>query len=691
MGRKRKANDAFVQGGAGANNADVIVSGRVNVETKVQYMSTIKFITNYCLKNISQAVSEGELILPIELNHLKILLGDMGADRIDGKVRSVSTVQGYISSLKYYYKEKSVKVSDEFREYCDLFIEGYKRKVALKKEQGLMKNFEGKVPVSHLLYIQLAELGLKACDNRSPFASLVHAFMVLCWNLFARSCSVADLRTHHFTWENDCMVIDMSRHKADQTGENITPKHVYANPYNPLICPILALALHVFSTSFRPENDDKNKIFVGVPYDIFTKWLGSSLAQLPLLGHSVKDFGTHSFRKGIASFCAGFIGGPSVIAIYLRAGWSLGQVQDRYITYSDGGDQLCGRVAAGLDFNAGANFAVLPPRLSSVSVLSGEEWNLIIPGYSDYPPGFQTCLPILTAQIVYHYRWILENVGKNHPIRTSRLFISGLIPKIREHVLDPITTGRCGVTSMAATGIPQHIELSRKLESMEKENVKLQERVECLQSAMMEQLPEKLLEAIRENYNIEGVQQMTRTEFRSLLSVEFDRYREEFTRSNYESTRTMLPAVTSSSENAQYLSWTWGGQLHRPVPETWSMPLGKVKTICDLFITGMPAEKIRPFHLIKCRYLARKDQSRFAKADGVFKFIVRVAKINQPTLDNISNLTLDIWDIIFRDSITVIVRMIQEANGKVLSKVGELSYVSMYDHIRALIPTLDQS
>ena len=117
------------------------------------------------------------------------------------------------------------------------------------------------------------------------------------------------------------------------------------------------------------------------------------------------DVGTHSFRKGVATFCSGFIGGPSVIAIFLRAGWSLGQVQDRYIQFCEGGDQLAGRIAAGLNYNTGADFAVLPPHFSG-HALTPEEWLIILPYYESYPVNFQAVLPFLLASLVYHWDWI---------------------------------------------------------------------------------------------------------------------------------------------------------------------------------------------------------------------------------------------------------------------------------------------
>lgn len=47
------------------------------------------------------------------------------------------------------------------------------------------------------------------------------------------------------------------------------------------------------------------------------------------LGFDVTDFGTHSFRKGVVTFICGIIDGPNLASVFLRAGWSLGQVQDR--------------------------------------------------------------------------------------------------------------------------------------------------------------------------------------------------------------------------------------------------------------------------------------------------------------------------------------------------------------------------
>ena len=82
------------------------------------------------------------------------------------------------------------------------------------------------------------------------------------------------------------------------------------------------------------------------------------------MGMLIVDLGTHSIRKGVSTFLSGI---PTAISIYLRAGWSLGNVQNRYILDGGGGDQLCGRAATGLDIND-VSFASLPPHFDQATL-----------------------------------------------------------------------------------------------------------------------------------------------------------------------------------------------------------------------------------------------------------------------------------------------------------------------------------
>ena len=421
----------------GLENAQAVIDNEITPETAATYDGVVKFIEKE-IRNIQPAAldANGKLKIPMNFIHFQEFFGTMAEEREDKTVRAVSTLGTYANAIKSLHIRAGSRLSQEHYEYCKRFSGGFKRVVARKKDEGVMKQKEGKVPVTLAIYIGLCKIALFICGVRSAFSCFIHLFLILCWNLFSRSVSVSGLRTTHLHWSNDAMVVDYALHKSDQAGDHITPKHVFANVFEPCMCPILALAMHIFCRTYRPGEQDSNKIFSGTPYDIFSKWLPTAFADLNIFtGLDSEDFGTHSFRKGVTSFCAGFLGGPSVIAIFLRAGWSLGQVQDRYIQFCEGGDQLAGRIAAGLNFNSGANFAVLPPHFAD-NALTPEEWLELLPYYNEYPSNFQVVLQYLLASLVYHWDWISETDenGKRYCVCAVSCQVSKLTCACVHHV-----------------------------------------------------------------------------------------------------------------------------------------------------------------------------------------------------------------------------------------------------------------
>ncbi|KAH9076305.1 hypothetical protein Ae201684P_012791 [Aphanomyces euteiches] len=144
------------------------------------------------------------------------------------------------------------------------YMSGYKRMIAELKEEGEMPLHEGKEPIAVDGYRYLAQKALDG-ERDKKGRRTVHLFLLLCWNLIARTATVGSLRYDHVTWE----------------------------------------------------------------------------------GVSVKEVGTHSFRKGVASELSNNPGCPTPVSVHLRAGWTLGPVQGRYIFSGSGGDQFVGRAAAG--------------------------------------------------------------------------------------------------------------------------------------------------------------------------------------------------------------------------------------------------------------------------------------------------------------------------------------------------------
>ncbi len=92
---------------------------------------------------------------------------------------------------------------------------------------------------------------------------------------------------------------------VDKFGE-----HIFANPLEPHLCPILSLALLMFCSGNKGPNG-KQQVYCGInSKDRFGHLLKTVLETLDspdakLLGCLRNDVGCHSTRKGGASHCLG--------------------------------------------------------------------------------------------------------------------------------------------------------------------------------------------------------------------------------------------------------------------------------------------------------------------------------------------------------------------------------------------------
>jgi hypothetical protein len=134
-------------------------------------------------------------------------------------------VSGYKSAIKDYYSNMEVEFSEDILKMFKQFFEGYVRRVAQLKQDGIMPIIEGKQAMSFKGYKILA---LKAGGQSTDYSLAIfsHLYLLLCWNLIARCVSVGGLMYNHISWENDSMVIVFPSHKGDKEGRNALPKHV---------------------------------------------------------------------------------------------------------------------------------------------------------------------------------------------------------------------------------------------------------------------------------------------------------------------------------------------------------------------------------------------------------------------------------------------------------------------------------
>lgn len=227
------------------------------------------------------------------------------------------------------------------------------------------------------VYKTLCEKMFEEEDKEFIFARL---FLILEWNLMARSESVVNAHVNHIYWSEDALVFQFAKTKTDPFGKRSDQKwHVYSTPDCPATCPVLAMAQYIFSfpgtfCGLEEDGAEKMRLFSGTrQYDRFMdclhkivdKYTGydqdNNAKLLTSMGIEKGDLGSHSARKGACSFVAsGSTASPPIVAICLRACWSLGPVKERYLHYEAGGDQYTGQVVSGRNLLT-VEFAKSPP------------------------------------------------------------------------------------------------------------------------------------------------------------------------------------------------------------------------------------------------------------------------------------------------------------------------------------------
>ena len=246
----------------------------------------------------------------------------------------------------------------------------------LAKEDPPMSVKEGKDAMSVELYTKLCGWFLNWATLDGVFC---YSFLVFSWNLACRSNNTGDVYLSDINWATyfDTFDIFFAHTKTDQTGNDAKyPCHLFANPMNPLICPVFALSVY-FSCCCNSPLDIRSPLFPGSDqHSRFRDALGACLREneekVNTLGFSVWDIGTHSIRKGAVSYLASLVGGPPMASTCIRAGWTMGRVRDIYMRYVASGDQYVGRLLCLLPILS-IKFGASPPFFVAEHVVWGAQ------------------------------------------------------------------------------------------------------------------------------------------------------------------------------------------------------------------------------------------------------------------------------------------------------------------------------
>ena len=518
----------------------------------------------------------------ITAEHLIRWIGNV--KKSSGGFLSGKSMNTHRSAFSWLCVQHKVQLSTQFTKRTSDLLKGLKRTATAEQQAGNTTAKDGKDAMSFESYRLLSERFFLKGSRDAIFG---HCFMVLMWNLMSRAMNVEKLTIQHIDWEEDAMAIRFSQMKNDQLGER--PKdarHLYASPKEPITCPVLCLG--IFYLSFN-GSAPSNYVFSGSKqYARFSRILKDELKAIRDDGSnpslSSKDIGTHSLRKGSSSYCSsGSTACPPFSAISIRAGWKLPGVVDTYVRYEAAGDRYVGRTAVGLSIGS-TDFAVLPPHFEgTLNEYQREAIDALLPMLNEQHGQLKE---MLVASLLFHKDFLLAKLPRTHPIFVNSLFSPDFLNLFSNL---SIVSGTFESRRMRATGVPPHIFLIAKLESMMERLEGLKQYVgtesEATRQFLIDELEKRALQA--NTLSLDG-----------FLNRIDDHLEDALQRLGIGPVQSESPGTVQSSAVALgptgNVEWYFWGNAYRRLPLGYQMPIMNPNQAVLLWFNGCQELQIPP-------------------------------------------------------------------------------------------------
>ncbi|MGH7973926.1 MAG: hypothetical protein ACREBR_00270, partial [bacterium] len=157
--------------------------------------------------------------------------------------------------FRIYGAEQTIKLQENLKSA----MKSLRRKAAIERQKGTGRAGSGMDPMSFNLYRSICLWFLQKGTSDGIFG---YCFLVVTWNLCCRAASTVTIQLKLISWREDALCIYFVHTKNDQTGEHQKdPRHVYANPLDPVISPILSIGLYL--ACFRVILHDGGPLFPG--------------------------------------------------------------------------------------------------------------------------------------------------------------------------------------------------------------------------------------------------------------------------------------------------------------------------------------------------------------------------------------------------------------------------------------------
>jgi hypothetical protein len=181
-------------------------------------------------KNTIDLIYEG-----IDVSMVKAFL-DFKKQKENGKGSSHIQLRKYNDAILWGAKICHQCLPLSYYEAMEIFLLAFKKETMMEKKDGMLDEQEVD-PITWSLFQKILQWAL---DRKNIY---LWVFSILQWNCMAHSINIGVLALHCFHVGEDAIIVRYDKSKADQTGEKVSDKHVYDNPFDPLVSVFLALGV----------------------------------------------------------------------------------------------------------------------------------------------------------------------------------------------------------------------------------------------------------------------------------------------------------------------------------------------------------------------------------------------------------------------------------------------------------------
>jgi len=166
----------------------------------------------------------------------------------DGNLVAVSSFETYWSAMTHahrYREGTEVPIGEALRKKWQELKLGFKAYRAKKVLEEGFSPYEGKESMSREGFINLQRVAVDPQYATAEQMLWIPVMNAGTRNLVARVRSIGHLTYPSMSWEGDCMVITLPRHKGDPTGEKKMKRHVHCNFIDPWCCFVVLVSLSI--------------------------------------------------------------------------------------------------------------------------------------------------------------------------------------------------------------------------------------------------------------------------------------------------------------------------------------------------------------------------------------------------------------------------------------------------------------